>query len=834
MAYLYDIFDSPWSPSKNIEIPLFIVGNLKNKMRPYQEEVMRRFICFEENDFDGKQQRPYHLLVNMATGSGKTMMMAAMMLYLYAHGYRTFIFFVNSNTIIRKTKENFLNSQSSKYEFAQSISIDDHLVNIKEINNIDEADEENINIKFVSIQMLTSGLLVNIKENGLSFEDFDNRRIVFIGDEAHHNNAEVWGDLVEKLHEKDLDNVLLEFTATTDYEDPIIANKYKDKVLFRYDLRQFRKDKYSKEIILLRSEFDEKYRVIQAIVLNYYRQALAAKNNINLKPVILFKAKRTIIESQRNKQKFHSLIENLSVTDLEYVKNATNVPLIKKAFNFFELNNISLTEVVERLKFCFRAINCLSANDDKEKEANQLLLNSLEDSDNPIRAIFAVQKLNEGWDVLNLFDIVRMYEGQNTGGSNKQLGTTTISEAQLIGRGARYFPFRTEVGEDKYRRKYDESDNELKVLEELVYHTKEDNRYISELKKALVDNGMADDEDKVVRKLELKPAFKSTEFYKTGRVIFNKKIKKDYSQIHSFQDLSVTKTNIKFTLSSGRGILTKAFEDGAETSTTGLLLEKDIKIPEMPQNVVRYAISSNKFFHFSAIRHYFPNLKSISELINSEDYLGGCEITFKGEKERINNLNNNDYVGAINVLLNEIADELRLNNVEYEGSDYIYRFFHEVFTDKELHIDRNSERANGQEDLVSTLPWYVYNANYGTSEEKDFVSMFARKYDLISAKYNNIYLVRNEQTLKVFDAKGRAFEPDFILYCRPSSSEEIIYQIFIEPKGAHLMAKDKWKEQNRKGRLDEFMDKHKDKDLQGIIINLASQMAKKCKTREED
>ncbi len=50
----------------------------------------------------------------------------------------------------------------------------------------------------------------------------------------------------------------------------------------------------------------------------------------------------------------------------------------------------------------------------------------------------------------------------------------------------------------------------------------------------------------------------------------------------------------------------------------------------------------------------------------------------------------------------------------------------------------------------------------------------------------------------------------------------------------HGVAKDKWKEQNRKGRLDEFMNKHKDKDLQGIIINLASQMAKKCKTREED
>ena len=29
---------------------------------------------------------------------------------------------------------------------------------------------------------------------------------------------------------------------------------------------------------------------------------------------------------------------------------------------------------------------------------------------NGIRAIFAVDMLNEGWDVLNLYDIVRLYD----------------------------------------------------------------------------------------------------------------------------------------------------------------------------------------------------------------------------------------------------------------------------------------------------------------------------------------------------------------------------------------------------------------------------------------
>jgi hypothetical protein len=50
----------------------------------------------------------------------------------------------------------------------------------------------------------------------------------------------------------------------------------------------------------------------------------------------------------------------------------------------------------------------------------------------------------------------------------------------------------------------------------------------------------------------------------------------------------------------------------------------------------------------------------------------------------------------------------------------------------------------------------------------------------------------------------------------------------------HGVAKDKWEEQNRKGRLDAFMLQHVNEDLQSIMINLASEMAKRCKAREED
>ena len=753
-------------------------------------------VYFLNNDFDGKQPRPYHLLFNMATGSGKTMIMAGAMLYLYEQGYRNFMFFVNSNNIIQKTKDNFLNANTSKYLFAEKIIIGGEQVLVREVENFDEADEHCINIKFVSIQMLTSGLLLNVRENGLSFENFENMKLVLIGDEAHHNNADVWGDLVEKIHTMNYENVLLEFTATTDYAEKRVVEKYRDKVLFRYDLAEFRKDGYSKEINLLRSLFDEKHRIIQALILNLYRQELATSHNINLKPVVLFKAKKTIAESKRNKENFHSLIDNLTSTEIDEVRNGQQIKVLQKAFAFFDKKEINSDEIAKRLKANFKPENCLSANDDKEAERNQILLNTLEDENNPIRAIFAVQKLNEGWDVLNLFDIVRMYEERNEE-KNGKIGKTTIAEAQLIGRGARYFPFAIEEGQNKYTRKFDSDvDNNLKILEELYYHTKEDSRYISELKKALIETGIYEDEDNFVEKeLKLKDSFKKTDFYKNAHVIYNLKVRKDHSKVKSLADLKVRKTDIDFTLSSGRGAVTNVWEETEMTSSeTSLNERKEIKISEMPNHVVHYALTTNPFFYFDNISKFCPSIKSSDEFISKDEYLGGFGIIFKGDKTHCDNITNADYLQALKVLLKSIETEIKQNDSEFEGSEYYNNRIENIFKDKTLHINKEAERATGQEEFLADKDWYAYNANFGTTEEKKFVEMFAARFDKIKNKFSDIYLIRNEQVLKIYNELGQAFEPDFVLFCKQKSGKENVLQIFIEPKGEHLKGKDKWKE----------------------------------------
>ncbi len=797
MAFLYEIFNNPFARKALAQVPIpnGISDNLKYSIRPYQEEAFKRYLYTEQEDFDEKPKKPLHLLYNMATGSGKTMVMAGLILHLYEQGYRNFLFFVNSNNIIQKTKENFLNPQASKYLFTDKIVIDGKEVLIKEIDNFDEADDRNINIKFVSIQMLTSGLLLNVRENGLSFEDFEDRKLVLIGDEAHHNNAEVWGDLVERIHQMNFENILLEFTATLDYESQKIVEKYQDKVIYKYDLAQFRIDKYSKEINLIRSQYDEQERIIQSLILNLYRQELATSNNVNLKPVILFKAKRTIAESEQNKVNFHKLIENFSMAQIEKIKRTSTVGIVQKAFEFFETKGISEAEMVKRIQTNFREENCLSANNDKEAEKNQILLNTLEDENNPIRAIFAVQKLNEGWDVLNLFDIVRLYDGRDGRAGNP--GKTTLSEAQLIGRGARYYPFMIEDGQDRFTRKYDDDvSNDLKTLEELYYHTKEDSKYISELKKALVDSGIYEDDENLVKKqLTLKFDFKKTDFYRDGQVFFNKKVPKSFDNVKSFADLGVAKQNHRNTLSSGVGRMSSAFfEMESPTSNEEVIKSRDIKLIDIPKHTIRFALSQFPFFHFGHLTKFFPNMESLSEFIESEDYLAGLEITFRGTPDRVKNISNFDYLQAVNGLLQSIEMEIKGSSTEYEGSDYIKKPVHEVFKDKEIRVNKYDERANGQEDLVANEPWYVYNANYGTSEEKQFVELFARRFEGLNQKFENIYLIRNERELKIYDKQGRAFEPDFLLFCKQRDGDQLTFQVFIEPKGNGFIAKDKWKE----------------------------------------
>ena len=260
--------------------------------------------------------------------------------------------------------------------------------------------------------------------------------------------------------------------------------------------------------------------------------------------------------------------------------------------------------------------------------------------------------------------------------------------------------------------------------------------------------------------------------------------------------MGVNRKSIEYTLSSGIGKVSGVFTKEEENGVIDNIKQKDISVKDVPKHIIRYALSQRPFFYYDSLEKYFPNVGCLSNFIECKDYLARLEITFNGTQYRLADITNHDFLLAINGLLEAIEIEIKSNLTEYEGSDYVKDYVRNVFkAKKEIKVYKDSERANGQFDVVSEPNWYVYNANFGTSEEKEFVKMFARRFEHLKKKYTNVYLIRNERELKIFDKLGRAFEPDFILFCKQKNGEELTYQVFIEPKGLHLIDKDKWKEE---------------------------------------
>lgn len=643
------------------QVPGYVYSNLRKEFwpRPYQQEAFGRFNFFWQDYHHRYKVEPTQLLYHMATGSGKTLVMAGLIIYLYEQGYRNFLFFVNSTNIIEKTRDNFFNTTSSKYLFSDNISVRGKQIKIKELKNFQATNQEDINIVFSTIQALHTRLNTP-KENSLSYEDFEETKIVLISDEAHHINAETkkknelkkdeledilsWEATVNRIFNANSQNLLIEFTATADLSNPQIEEKYRDKLIFDYPLKQFRKDGYSKEVKVLQADLPQFDRAIQGVLLSQYRRKIFEKHKKFIKPVILFKSK-TIKESQNFLNEFIEGLKNLKPSDLEKIKNSNPDETIAKLFQYLEHNNISLENLITELKEDFSEEKLISVNSRNESEEKQLAVNSLEDEENQYRAVFAVDKLNEGWDVLNLFDIVRLYDSRDA--KKGKPGKTTMAEAQLIGRGARYCPFQISDDQQFFSRKYDEEPtNELRICEELYYHSAYNPRYIQELNTALEEIGIKAKQS-IEKPMKQKP--KSTE---PSFKFPNKQKKYSREDIFSLQTTLIAQTH-KVSLKTGYTKSSTAF--GKVLADKVVIEEKEYRLADFGEHIVRKAINKLDFYKFSNLRVHLPNLTSITEFITSENYLGKVKLDVSGLPEQIENLTPREKLDATIKVLEDMA-----------------------------------------------------------------------------------------------------------------------------------------------------------------------------------
>jgi type III restriction enzyme len=771
------------------QIPSSISDNLKHKLRGYQVEALENFVFYQSKSLKHKNIPHKHLLFHMATGSGKTNIIASTILYLYEQGYRDFIFFVNTNNIITKTKENLLNGLSSKYLFAEQIRIDNKEVRVNLIEDtFDSSRTDDINILFTTINKLHIDLETTVKENSITYEDFKERKIVMIADEAHHLNANTksqkeseqnWERTTQNLLNMNEKNILLEFTATQDLTDTKIAQKYRDKIIYDYTLKKFRDDGYSKEIKLISDNFDDKKRMLQAVMISEYRRLVAQKKlNLSIKPVVMFKSVKNTVDADAKFEMFAKLIEQLSIEEIDEVFQTSGLEAIEKLQSYIEDKEI----FVKQLQYGFARKNCLVIHSKvKDKEQKLQYLNSLEDEHNPMRAIFAVDILNEGWDVLNLFDIVKLDEV-------KKSASSTVSEAQLIGRGARYFPFVYDNA-NRYKRKFDEEiDDPLKILEEMYFHSINQSDYINAITKELRRIGLLDEKEENAQTvtLKVKESFLNHSLYKEGVIYVNRRVEQKREEIKGIGDYVASyKSQKRYIDNQSHELM--VYEDEV-TEVTFFHVQKFV-VKELESDLVRLAINQKPFFYFANLKKYFIHLRSIREFIDSSNYL--AEVTFALHTTKPFELTNGVVLDYLLELLDIIEKEIVKNAKNYVGSCAFYpvRISQKIPPQKRLKLKESDSPIHRVED------WYIFEPHNGTIEEMHFVEFIKASMSELQKHYAEVKLIRNEKAFDIFSfdkaLDGAKFEPDFILLLK--DKEGCFYQVFCEPKGEHLFEYDKWK-----------------------------------------
>ncbi|GHP72461.1 type III restriction endonuclease subunit R [Helicobacter pylori] len=752
-------------------------------------------------------------MFEMATGSGKTLVMAGLILECYKQGYQNFIFFVNSTSILEKTKLNFTDSVSSKYLFSENISINDENTEIKSINNLNESQASAINIYFSTIQGLFS-LFTKAKENAISIEDLKDRKLVFLADEAHHLNTETkkklsdaefsekrnWESVVKLALEQNKDNLLLEFSATIPNEKSV-KDKYENLKVITYTLKKFSEDKFCKNIYSLSYENKElETRFLGACVSSLYKELLAQHHNIeNFKPCILFKSER-IEDSKENQERFNAFLENLSPLDLENFFNHSRNDFFKDAKNFFDKQHYT-PNLAAFLQTKFKKSVQINTNNEKELEKGMLLLNSLEDRDNPKRVIFSVDKLNEGWDVLNLFDIVRL--------KNKASQKDTTKDAQLIGRGARYYPFSYNGFKPNciefYQRKFDLF-NPLSTLERLDYHAVYDSEFIAKLKKELQDSGLEFANEK--QTIPLTPTKNLKCYYASNTKDKNKNLfTKDYTG-----PVGVKLESLHVPLSGF--IVHEKKVDFEENKSGDTTYYKPHTLDKIPLNYFLKALNV-KNLDFKTLKKAFKKHAFNNKVEFIEQYISPLKTNFH-KKQKFDD--NETLLKLAVYIIENLKDTLLKEQDKYDVS---------ALELKEFETHNKSLSASELEKDIPFYEWLLFKdmRKLDSKLERDFLDFINDHKEILDKKFKEWCVLRNDRftELKVFcniensPYYGEGFEPDFILFAQTHSDEFLGFTCYMEAKGEHLEHSNAWKEEFLEMLENAALKSHNKKlDLKGL------------------
>lgn len=818
----------------NYQTPQYIYDNMKHRFRYYQDRALHYF-HFALNNTEFKFMQSNHVLFNMATGSGKTDLMAGLILYLFKEeGYQRFLFTVNTNSVLQKTIDNLTDTNSIKNLYNHPIEIEGNRIRIEQVRQFPTTMRENvIYIKLDTIQGIASDLFTE-KENTMGLTEYKKHKTVILADEAHHYSASTkkekedersWERTIDLILGANNENRLLEFTATIDLENKQVYQKYKDKIIYRYALDRYILDGYSKNIRRIQSSNKDIENMMNVILLSEFRRLYAKEmHGAEIKPVILFKSPK-IKDSNEAESKFLDLIEDLtpdmieSFIRLRFDENSEEQSeTLYRTYRYYLSNVDKLPEMVREMKRQFSKGRIINANDTDRgnmlEKGQYEALNTLENPSNLYRVVFAVAKLTEGWDVLNLYDIVRISDTENAKGTK----TSTMAEAQLIGRGARYNPFRLD---DKisYQRRFEEDGADSLLLETLHYHTINEPQYLKNLVESLNEMNLPSGEDKKnpLIEVKVKSSFKKTDIWKKGSIYYNERVL--VADDH-YDNLS------KYGVDNRSDIIINWHFTTREYNYDSAMVQEDFsdtfqKAIQLDLRLIMKAMNRNSFYHFARLKEYLPLLKSREEFLG-ESWLNLNNRTLYAVVPRSmgrKKLKPEEKLEIFEIYLRKVEQQIKQGYRKEIGTNkfigYPIREYVSDYRKRQPNYDtgrmklfdiRASQNVSRQD--YKNEDFFVYDSAFINQTEQQLIDRIKDRLIELNEKYSDVYLVRMDENMHRESAKSEklklyqfdrettdvhfeAFQPDFILLL---ANADHYLQIFIEPKGINLLEREAWKE----------------------------------------
>lgn len=485
---------------------------------------------------------------------------------------------------------------------------------------------------------------------------------------------------------------------------------------------------------------------------------------------------------------------------IESQNRSTQSEALSLAYNYWLKQNFA--ETVVELKHDFQQFTTVNANDSGKKdilddESVARKLNTLESPENPVRSVFAVAKLSEGWDVLNLYDIVRI-------GEKNIKPNDTNAEAQLIGRGARYNPF-VYKGKKSYVRRFDDRKPEIRLLEQLYYHTINDPKYLENLRKSLdaINLPVNEDTKYKIYTAKVKNSFKRTNVYKHGNVYYNKVevIPADhYDSIQKYgfdpdttEPIDMISTTIERKISDGADM---------DNHSASLIINAAVFSDPADKALIRTAISFNSFYRFKSLKKQCPTLTSVREFLTSSKWLGHAIVRVRVANGH--HLTPQERLSAVRKYLLRVENALVNNFQRSKGTNQFEKIaVNEVIRDYNKRVGdsfNDPKVAKIGSYKMKGKDWYVYDYAIVDQLEMNFIDRIGAEIPNFQKEYDEVYLLRVDErntNFKLHDFgesiyRYEGYMPDFIMYLK---DEDYMYQIYMEPKGIAFVEKDRWKEE---------------------------------------